>query len=100
VIERGHLEEGGNDVKACMTKQALGIFARETGGHFNSESLVPLEVGKYLFREMDTLSNFTNIRHASIKNSLAWISTLLSKQIISSFPYVVNKIPQQCYCTH
>ena len=47
MIERGHLEEGGNDVKACMTKQALGIFARETGGHFNSESLVPLEVGTW-----------------------------------------------------
>jgi hypothetical protein len=44
VIERGHLEEGGNDVKA-LAKQALGIFARKTGGHFNSESLVPLEVG-------------------------------------------------------
>ena len=51
MIERGHLEEGGNDVKACMTKQALGIFARETGGHFNSESLVPLEVGNYFWSE-------------------------------------------------
>jgi hypothetical protein len=47
VIERGHLEEGGNDVKA-LAKQALGIFARETGGHFNSESLVPLEVGIFV----------------------------------------------------
>jgi hypothetical protein len=33
-----------------MAKQALGIFARETGGHFNSESLVPLEVGRYFSR--------------------------------------------------